>query len=1718
MSEISLRAYLEEIDRLIDGNQTDEAIAHAKHILTIFPKHLGAYRLLAKALLEKSRHLDAADVFQRVLSSVPDDFVAHVGMSIVREDEGSTDAAIWHMERAFEAQPANGPIQEELRRLYGRRDGTEPSTVRLTRAALARLYEKGSLYAQAIAELRAALAADPDRLDLKVLLAQTLWHARQQPEAAEAASRILEVLPYCRDANRIMADVWLTSGQTTEAQPYRQRLQDLDPYEAYADPSENGEGASNVPADNIRLPRLDYSAPDLAADTSRPAWMQSIGVEFEKPQASAQSAQVPDWLSGLEGAASPAVAGTGPFAAPAPVPGGTDWLNSLRDEPPAPAQPAAPSAPDTGWLKDLLDGAAAPAAQPAEPDLFASPQTALPDWVSEPGGAMAAGTAPLAGAASAPSSPQPAASDTPDWMKDVGASAGTEPFSVQGTPAAPAAEIPDWMASAGWAPRDPSTPLDSAESNPATGDEAPAEAAPLASAEVPDWLKPAFKKATGKLKPPSPSAPPPPDWMEKSAPATSSAGDSVVAALAGQLPDWLKDMGSDELPPPPPPPATTLPARPVTKPFAETPKVSDEVPDWLKDIGPDTSGDAVADFLKSKPTGPLTGPFPSSTQPAKPVTKPFVGPPPAAPPSPAPEAPTSASDAAIAALPDWLKSLEGSPTDTVGKFLRSKPKTPAAPVAPAAPAAPAAEVPGSSEPVKEQPPKAPEPLADADLPDWLKSLQGSPTDTVVNFLKSKPSAPAADAAIPAKPESQAPAPPPPAASAPTMLGKSRTKPAPALPPEEDMAWLKPGEAPQPDTGSLAPADLPDWLKATQPPKPAEAPALQPSPSDEDLAWLSTITPAAELAPPAPSRPVPPPDETQQPDWLTDISEPDADLPDWLKPAPAAAPEPATAEPAAESPDWQKPARPAPVEQLAQTAALDQPSAEPAMDLPDGLLERAIRESPQQPAEPAAPGELPDWLKPPAVAEQLSPEALDAAAPSRMPTDEFAADLDTGILPQHVRSDEPAEPSAPEAAAPDELPAWMRPVEETPARAEFPEWMGQPTMADLNQTAAPAAPAAEEIPEWLAHPQEAAPLPPMDDAQALAWLESLAAGQGAKPEELLTKPQHRPTASPDWLRPAAMPPVPSAEAAAPSPLAELPDWLRTPVEPEETPALPAPEPALSSADALPDWLRAPEETLPTAPAPQAPAEPGLPDWLRAPAEAVQPPAPPAAEETIPTWLRSPEEPGVPPAAQPATSEEDAFAWLESLTVHQGAKAEDEALPTETPEWLRAPVEPEPAPEPVAAVVPPTPEPAPEPVVPVAQPATSDEDAFAWLESLAMQQGGKAEEMLTQPESRPTETPEWLRAPVEPEPAPEPVAAFVPPMPEPEPVPEPVAAVVPPTPEPEPTPEPVAAAQPPAIEPEPPVELMETALPAMAEEDAFAWLESMAMQQGAKPEELLTQPEARPTETPEWLRAPAEAAAPPPAAAPAPEPPVGEKPEWLKQMEAEADAYEAMAKGAPVAAPAAVVPEPVAVEAPPSAISPEVPAEAEWGEGGVSEAAFAVELPAEGGTHEAAPAAEALIEEGRVGEEAFEPEPVVVEAPPPQPEPELEPAVSEPAPAQPEAAAPVAAEPLPHDGQPKPPKFRKPRPSRAKRAPAEEPQILLAVARERLAEANIGQAVDVYAQVLAAGHLAPDVIADLEAANEKHANTPELMRALGDAYMQDNQLQRALDMYKLALKQL
>lgn len=289
MAEISLRDYLKGIEEIIDSGQIEDALLHCRHILKSLPKHVDTYRLMGKAYLEAKRHSEASDIFQRVLSSVPDDFVAHIGMSIIREDEGNQDAAIWHMERAFEAQPSNRAVQDELRRLYGKREGYELPKVRLTRGALARMYAHGDLYTQAIGELRGALTEDAQRPDLQVLLAEMYLKTNRHAEAIEVCSKIIETLPYCLYANRAMVDILRSSQREVEAQPYLQRVDELDPYAVQVD--------TNTDVDSIAARSVMIEQLPMETKTVQPlprAWTGSLQLPAEQ---GFEKEELPDWLS-----------------------------------------------------------------------------------------------------------------------------------------------------------------------------------------------------------------------------------------------------------------------------------------------------------------------------------------------------------------------------------------------------------------------------------------------------------------------------------------------------------------------------------------------------------------------------------------------------------------------------------------------------------------------------------------------------------------------------------------------------------------------------------------------------------------------------------------------------------------------------------------------------------------------------------------------------------------------------------------------------------------------------------------------------------------------------------------------------------------------------------------------------------------------------------------------------------------------------------------------------------------------------------------------------------------------------------------------------------------------------------------------------------------------------------------------------------------------------
>jgi len=278
MKTVSLREYNRDIESMIEGGRAGEAIAHCQHILKTFPMHVETYRQLGKACLEARRYADAEDVFQRVLMAVPDDFIAHVGISIIRDDGGKVEEAVWHMERAFEIQPSNPVIHSELKRLYGKRDGVEPTRVRLTRDALANMYSQGELYDQAIGEIRSMMTDDADRADLQVMLARAYFHGGQKVEATELAITLLKKYPYCLDALRILVDILPETARADDAEVYRSRVEQLDPYAEFVKGSIfRSEEVADV---NVTLDRLAYTIGSMPEITQL-SWASTLGSKFK---------------------------------------------------------------------------------------------------------------------------------------------------------------------------------------------------------------------------------------------------------------------------------------------------------------------------------------------------------------------------------------------------------------------------------------------------------------------------------------------------------------------------------------------------------------------------------------------------------------------------------------------------------------------------------------------------------------------------------------------------------------------------------------------------------------------------------------------------------------------------------------------------------------------------------------------------------------------------------------------------------------------------------------------------------------------------------------------------------------------------------------------------------------------------------------------------------------------------------------------------------------------------------------------------------------------------------------------------------------------------------------------------------------------------------------------------------------------------------------------
>lgn len=298
--KIPLRAFYRKIENLIINQEIDAAISHAEFLIEKHPKNIAVYKLLGKAFLEKQEFDYANTVFEKILQVEPDDFVSHIGISMVAESFGNLKKSLISMRRAYELEPTNETLQNEVKRLIEAKDGIAPDQIRLTRGALIKMYSRSQLADQAIAEARLGVQENPERVDFKIHLANMFFSSGRKIKAIETCIDIISTLPYCKSALVILYQSFAPLDNTNDSTIYKTRLAEIDPYFAFIKP--DTKSVDDIPDIAIMVEEKDKpSTPiDDLNQFIKESWEHTALYGYD--EMSLRKSQPEDWTSIIEDA------------------------------------------------------------------------------------------------------------------------------------------------------------------------------------------------------------------------------------------------------------------------------------------------------------------------------------------------------------------------------------------------------------------------------------------------------------------------------------------------------------------------------------------------------------------------------------------------------------------------------------------------------------------------------------------------------------------------------------------------------------------------------------------------------------------------------------------------------------------------------------------------------------------------------------------------------------------------------------------------------------------------------------------------------------------------------------------------------------------------------------------------------------------------------------------------------------------------------------------------------------------------------------------------------------------------------------------------------------------------------------------------------------------------------------------------------------------------
>ncbi len=230
---IAISDAIQQAQQAIEGGDYRSAIQTCNQLVNQFPDYAAAYRLLGEAYLEQGQTADAEQAFSQSLLRDPRQPWAYHGLGLIAEEQNVLDNALAFCQVAWELAPNYPQLRDPVIRIATRRFGAD-GQAQLTGAALAQIYANTARLQRAAAEFQGALTELPDRIDLKLGLAETLWLLRRDADAAELCRDVLQENPVAIQALVILADVEGRAGNGAEAATLRDRVRAIDPDGAIA--------------------------------------------------------------------------------------------------------------------------------------------------------------------------------------------------------------------------------------------------------------------------------------------------------------------------------------------------------------------------------------------------------------------------------------------------------------------------------------------------------------------------------------------------------------------------------------------------------------------------------------------------------------------------------------------------------------------------------------------------------------------------------------------------------------------------------------------------------------------------------------------------------------------------------------------------------------------------------------------------------------------------------------------------------------------------------------------------------------------------------------------------------------------------------------------------------------------------------------------------------------------------------------------------------------------------------------------------------------------------------------------------------------------------------------------------------------------------------------------------------------------------------------------